>query len=263
MVRLHAALRRAGFGLLSRLGRTLETAARITNSAAPALLSAAELRACIAECWDHFGREDDYILGGLFNWERAAFDKFLRLDSHVLLVGAGSGRDVIGLVGAGHRVDGLDVSSRALDLARTHLGRLGLHAELREGDIETADLATYDAIVFSWYCYSYLPGRERRIAVLDRARRHLAPGGHVILTFMLRDPGMSDRTRSAVARLAGVTGGNWRPEPGDVVSRVSHGVHFEHRATPEEIRAEGEAAGLRCVACDVQPVGLAVFSGPV
>lgn len=191
-------LRAAGVGLCRAAARALHLGSRAFACAAPGLLSAAELRAAIARGWEEFGASDDYVLSGLHPWEQALYPRFLRTDDRVLVVGCGTGRDLIALRRAGYRADGLECASAAARTARVHLARLGLEGEVVDGSVESAALGHRDAVILSWYVYSYIPGRAARVAVLDRIRRHLHPGGRILLSYLLRD----DRDRAARRLLA-------------------------------------------------------------
>jgi hypothetical protein len=71
------------------------------------VLTRKELGRASAGRWSDFGIDETYVLSGLFTWEENFYFRFLKPDDHVLIVGAGSGRDLIGLRRAGYRADGL------------------------------------------------------------------------------------------------------------------------------------------------------------
>src|SRR5688572_24440430 len=128
--------RRGLCALLWSTGWTFELAGRGLAHFAAGTLSLAALRTTIADGWDHFGRREDDILAGLMPWEEECYARFLRPEDRILLVGCGTGRDLIALLRQGRRVEGLDPAPGAIAVAREMLDRLGLTTELYTGSIE-------------------------------------------------------------------------------------------------------------------------------
>ncbi|HZF05531.1 MAG TPA: hypothetical protein VE932_14465, partial [Patescibacteria group bacterium] len=83
------------------VGRGLIRAARILAYATAGVLTRKELGRAAAGRWSDFGIDETYVLSGLFTWEENFYFRFLKPDDHILIVGAGSGRDLIGLRRAG------------------------------------------------------------------------------------------------------------------------------------------------------------------
>jgi SAM-dependent methyltransferase len=207
---------KSAFGL-ARLSRWLA-------SAAVAAMSREERRRAIVAHWDH--RATAPAAASLYEWERDFYSKQLPAGSRVLLVGCGSGRDLIGLIRAGYRADGLEIAPRALALCREALGKHGLTARLYDVALGEARLEPgYDAAVFTWQGYGLIPERPERIGALQALRAGLRPGGRVLLTCV------------------------GAPNSNDVVELSAAAGRFllyaEHRFTREEIASEAETAGLR------------------
>src|SRR5712691_1464449 len=125
--------RDAAFAVLSGAGRALDLAARMSLYLAAGTLHREALKEAITRTWDEFSRTDATILSGLMPWEKAWYERVLKAADHILLVGCGTGRDLIALLEIGYRVDGLDVSARAIELARRVLERQRLSARLSIG----------------------------------------------------------------------------------------------------------------------------------
>src|SRR5207249_241229 len=143
---------------------------------AAGLMTPDQLSALITRRWSGFGADRDYILSGLQPWEADVYHRTLRRDDHILIVGCGSGREVIALRREGYRADGLEPAAPAVARAREMLAELGVDATIHLGCLETAPPAgTWNACVFSWRCYSYIPQRGRRVAALCAARERLSP----------------------------------------------------------------------------------------
>lgn len=220
--------------------------ARALAYAAAGVLTKKELGRAAAGRWSDFGMNEPYVLSGLFMWEENFYGRFLKPDDHILIVGAGSGRDLIGLRRAGYRADGLEPSDKAVRLARAMLAKTGVEADLRVGWIETAPIeGKYDVFIFSWYCYSYIPDRATRLSALRAAAAHLAPGGRILLSYTVCEPVTRKLPRAIAAGMVHLTGSDWMPQPTDVVFFEHGGMHFEHQFVPGEAEEEARDAGLK------------------
>jgi SAM-dependent methyltransferase len=252
--------------LLGGASRPLHGAATALSSLAAGTLTRADLDAAIARLWDELGQDDEGE-AGLLAWESAFYLSHLQAGERVLLVGCGTGRDLVALLRRGHAVEGLDLAPRAVDAGRRRLARLGLRAPLHVGSIEHAALESrFDAVVFSWLCYGYVPEARSRVAALRNARRHLAKGGRVLISYVPRDP-RAGRAAARLARLAARLGrSGWSPEHGDLLllSRRGGGlaVHYEHHFSAEEIEREAREADLAVAAHDVAGHGRLVLALP-
>jgi SAM-dependent methyltransferase len=242
--------RKAPFIVLWSASRALELAGRAAMYLAAGTLRLHHLRGAIANGWGEFGRHEHQILSGLMPWEQALFDGSLKPDDRILVVGCGTGRDLIALLRSAYRAEGLDVSPRAIARGRRMLEREGLSAELYTGPIESVALpGRFDVFIFSWFCYSYIPQSETRIAVLRKVKAHLKPGGRILISYIPADRPprwLPIRLTQLVARL---TGSDWRPEFGDHVGPAGGwtDVHYEHQFQDGELEQEARAAGLGVV----------------
>ena len=109
----------------------------------------------------------------------------------------------------------------------------------------------FDAIVFSYFCYSYIPESARRIACLRKAAGLLAPRGRIFVSYVTM--GGPHPMLPRLARLsAALTGSDWRVEDGDAVSLRREGMprpcfFLEHVFTGPGILEEIAAAGMEVV----------------
>jgi SAM-dependent methyltransferase len=234
---------------LSLLALTLARASTVTTYAAAGALTLEALGRDAQRDWREFGvgQSDLDIAGGLFAWEKDFCLPFLKPSDRILVVGCGSGRDLLALLDLGYRVAGLEPVPQCLALAERRLAERGLRAELIAGVIETAPLEPrYDVFLFSWFCYSYIPQRARRIAALARVRALLPPDGRVLISYIRAAPPPRRSLWRLACASAWATGAGWRPEYGDVFAlrHETRCIHYEHRFAPAEIEAEAAAAGL-------------------
>jgi SAM-dependent methyltransferase len=233
---------------LFRLGRLFARATRVFNHLAAGTLRIRELRVGIEHTWEQFSARDADIAAGLMCWEEELVARFVDPDDDVLLVGSGPGRDLVALAGQGYRVTGVEPARRAIATARHHLEKRGLTADIIEGFFEDVALPhRFDVIIFSYCCYSFIPGSGRRIAALRKADAHLTDGGRILISYLSEESGHPLLIQCA--RLAAaVSGSDWLPERGDIVHPVHTTqplFHYEHPFRPGEIDSEASAAGLR------------------
>lgn len=242
---LGSSVRRAMSLALLLAARLLTGAGSLLSHLAAGLLRPADLRRALLRRWEDFGLRDPAgTIEGLMPWEREFYGRFLRPGDRVLVVGCGAGRDLVALVQQGHRAEGLEPVPRCAEAARENLRRRGLSAPVATAWIETAPLeGPYDAFVLSWECYSYIVGSGARVAVLERLRRSLGPGGRILLSYAAAQ----SPTRPLLAAAARLGGAGCRLEPGDRFFAVGGGrfLHFQHEFRLGEIAEEAGRAGLK------------------
>jgi SAM-dependent methyltransferase len=239
------------------LGQGLIKATRTLAYASAGLLKREQLGRAIAGRWSRWGLDERYALLGLFGWEEPFVRRFLKPDDRILIVGSGSGREVIALRRDGYNVEGLEPAATAAELSREIMKKAGVEARVRIGGIETVELdGAFDLFIFSWYCYSYIAHRATRVAALRSARAHLAPGGRIILSYIVGEPIPKHLPVTVAALAARVTDAGWTPDKNDVLSFEPGGLHFEHHFAPGEVEDEAREAGLKVAALQLGDDGL-------
>lgn len=245
-------------------GRACERAARLWFYAAAGLLTLDDLRRAALRQWREFAAMQPESDTAFLDWEEGFYTRSLRAGDRVLLVGCGSGRDLIALLGLGCRVEGLDPVPECIAAAAQRLARRGLTAPLHTGWVETMTLDTvYDAVVFSWDCYGLIQHRATRVRVLSAVRRHLAPGGRVLLSYVAAGRPPRPLLIGLARAVARLSGSDWRPERGDVLVPTDAspaGAHYEHHFRRDEIEREVQAVGLRVVFHAPTPNGLGLLA---
>lgn len=204
-------------------------------------------RKSVVAQWDTAGGGPEEIDAVWLPLEARVAADWVAPGTRVMVVGCGSGRDLIPFAEQNRDVWGIDPAPQAIARAQDELRRRGLTAHLAVGYAEDLPLdAAFDVVWFSWGMYSFISGSTRRVEVLRHAGAQLAPGGCIVVSgFISRNP---PRTRAvhignAVSRICRT---GWRFEPGDLVgwyARTSE-LHFEHCFGPGELEREALAAGL-------------------
>jgi SAM-dependent methyltransferase len=210
------------------------------------LLNVEDFRAPGAVRWEAYGDEGT----GLVAWENEVYGAVIRPSDRVLLIGCGSGRDLLALRRRGCGVTGVEQSPTMAARARATLSRHGLPTLVVAEPIESyVATDTFDAIVFSPYTYSYILGSASRVAILARLRERLSPRGRVILSYV----GLTRQSALWIllARISSIgVGSDWWPEAGDrLYAPLSHpdALGFEHQFLPDELARECGLAGLHIV----------------
>ena len=234
---------------LAGLALVLARASTVATYAAAGTLTLEGLHAHAQRDWRDFGvgQSDQDIASGFFPWEQDFYLPFLKPGDRILVVGCGSGRDLLPLLELGYRAAGLDPVPQLTALAARRLAERGLRAELITAPIETAALdARFDVFLFSWFCYSYIPTRARRVGALGKVRALLPPDGRVLISYIRAQPAPRRSLWRLARAAAWATRSDWRPEYGDVFAarHDNRCIHYEHRFEPAEIEAEAAAAGL-------------------
>lgn len=104
-------------------------------------------------------------------------------DAPILEIGCGTGRVMFPLAQAGYRVVGVDESPQMLDIARQRLSaQPDLRCQLIHADARALVLAERSGLVFvALNTFLHNLTREYQLAMLAAARRHLLPGGLLII----------------------------------------------------------------------------------
>ena len=234
--------------LLFAAGRLSSRVSVVLNHAACGTMSLADVKDGIRQSWEGFHSREEDIATGLMDWERDLVARFVRPGEAVLIVGAGSGRDVIPLVERHCQVTGIEPAAVALGKARKVLRARQLPATLIEGFFEDVAVSgRFDVVMFSYYSFSYMPEARRRIAALRKAASCLTAGGRILISYPPL-PGPHPLLIRVARATAAICRTDWRLEPGDHVTIQSSALRgYTHAFADGEIEREAQAAGLDVV----------------
>ena len=217
-----------------------------------------------AQAWRAFYIDEHGPLEGFMPWERELYGQVTRPGDRILIVGAGSGRDMLPFLERGHQVVGIEPAHEPAETLRQLLASSHHSAEIIEGFIEHALIpGTFDLVIFSWLCYTYMHQASRRIEALKRVAHQLNPDGRIALTDIAAEPARQDRAIRLTQWIARVTGSDWVPEKNDVLknernSAGERALTYEHWFVPGEVEQEARGAGLRVISTQ-GPVGIPVI----
>jgi S-adenosylmethionine-dependent methyltransferase len=158
------------------------------------MASRLEQEAAIRQYYDStFEEEDSRLETYPFEFEVTLrfIAKYLDRGARLLDAACGTGRYADALLAAGFGVGASDLADANVRVARQRLRGKGLAGHLafiRQGN--ALDASTYaggpwDGILLLGPCY-HLPERQARVAVLQQASAHLAPGGLLYVSFVSR-----------------------------------------------------------------------------
>lgn len=116
-----------------------------------------------------------------------------RLGDPILELGCGTGRILLPLAEAGYRITGLDFSQGMLSKCREKLERMSRETQQRvtliQGNMTRFDLREiFPLIIIPFRPFQHLLSVGAQLDCLHCVRRHLAPGGKLILDVFQPDP---------------------------------------------------------------------------
>lgn len=204
----------------------------------------------------------EYVVSGLFPWERDAVERFFGERSRLLVAAAGAGREMLALVADGRRVEGFDCNPRLVQAGRAALRHAGAAATIHHAPRDRCPRleGPFDGLILGWTAYSLIPTRAARVAMLRDLRAAAAADAPLLLSFFARSrrsPGMwaAQVLSTSVRRARGAA----TTSLGDRL-----GGNFAHWFTRDEIEAELADGGFRPVHLSLRghPHAVALAAGP-
>jgi SAM-dependent methyltransferase len=232
----------------ARLGQTFIKLDRVILHLDVATRSLADVKRSIQSYWSTFNDRPEQWSSGLLDWEQRLLAAAVRPGDRLLLIGCGSGRELRPMLDRGCTIVGVEPSASTIEIARREWIQAATRIEFLQGFIEDLVLAgDFDVCWFSYFSYSYVPDRQRRVALLRKLAGHLRPGGRIVVTAHCQPR----RPRSRAVTLGRFAGRlrrtDWALADGDEIVRAQPAFrvfHYQHVFTPEELDAESNDAGF-------------------
>jgi SAM-dependent methyltransferase len=116
-------------------------------------------------------------------------------DDPILELACGTGRVLVPLAAAGHRIVGLDLSAHMLERCRTKLAteaeEVRCRVRLVQTDMTSFDLGErFELITSPFRGFQHLMTVEQQLACLGRCHAHLRAGGKLVLDLFHPDPAL-------------------------------------------------------------------------
>jgi SAM-dependent methyltransferase len=114
-----------------------------------------------------------------------------KVKSPILEIGCGSGRVLLPLLRAGHKVTGVDISGEMLQLAIDKLDKNQLQEKstlLNYNFVNQALPQTFGLALVTFYTFNYLLSPEHQRAFLDHVAESLLPGSSIALHLFFPHP---------------------------------------------------------------------------
>ena len=156
--------------------------------------------------FDIYARFYDPDLGDL-DTDIRMYEQFAaRCDSPILELGCGTGRVLIPLARLGYRITGVDASAAMLERARDKVAEEDLTERVTLVEQEMGELELEERFNLAFAAlnsFAHLHATDDQLAALARIRRHLNPGGLLVLDMFNPDMGrlLASRGQVALARV--------------------------------------------------------------
>ena len=137
--------------------------------------------------WNSLAAEMLYtaMLGGPPEEELAFYERRIRENGGIALDQAcGTGRHIFPLLEKGLEVHGVDISSDSLNLARKEAERRKVNLTVFHQRMEECDIPYKYGTIFS-NSFQVIGNIEKAITALQRFRKHLVPGGQLLLELFI------------------------------------------------------------------------------
>lgn len=174
----------------------------------------------------------EHNLRGLWPWEDEVVRSWIDDHDHVLVAGAGGGREMIAMARMGFAVSGFDASPELVAAGHANLAQAAVVGELvgAPAGCVPPGPPVHGALIVGRGVYHHLPRRAARIAFLAACRARLIPGSPILIgDVLIRKSG--PRPGRLILRSS--------VEPGDSIEFA-----FNHYFTAAELSAELEQAGF-------------------
>ena len=236
----------------ARVGRVLLAMDRVLLHIDVATRPLADVQAAIRAYWSTFCADPNQPVTGLMVWEQLVVGRWVRPGDRLLLIGCGSGRELHALIKRGCEIVGVEPAEETLELARRVAAGFDRPITLLHGFAEDLELpGDFDVCWFSYFAYSYIPDRRRRIALLRKLSGLLRSDGRIVITCLTAATPPQSRAVAIGRFFQRLRRSDWELAEGDMVVRAEPSFrvfHYQHIFTAAELEEECAQAGLRMAA---------------
>ncbi len=184
-------------------------------------------------------RADD----GLDAAETALMERLNISSGRALCLGSGGGREAFALARLGCEVVGVEQVGEMAAFSREHARARGLSASFVEGDMTRCEVeGKFEHVFLMNLVYSLVPTRRKRVELLQRCARSLAPGGRCVLSFSVKPPTDTERKWFPISKTVAILCGNPGFEIGDRLDSTP--IYFRYFPSPEVVADEAREAGF-------------------
>lgn len=184
-------------------------------------------------------------ISGLFDWEKAAVERYFRPGFRVLVAAAGGGREVLALCNAGFDAEGFECSLPLVYASQKTLSQLVGASRVIHCPADTVPEGprVYEGLIVGWTAYMHIPTNARRIRFLQALRQRALPESPVLISFLTRNRNANNDVvvhRTARFFKVFIDG---RRDPLELGDHVSNG-RYMHCFTHDEIESEMRSSGF-------------------
>jgi len=196
---------------------------------------------------------DELITSGLYDWEWYLLEYYTKPSDSIVLIGAGSGREVYKLTQRPLEVKAYECSLPMVNYANDFFRREGIKAQIHHLPANIIPSDRCDVFWMGWGVYTHLMGAEKRIEMLRQIARNLKPDGRIFLSFWFETRSeIQIDTIQKVNRFI-----NKRIiEPGESFRGKFWGKYYSR----EQIEYEANMAGLKLAYFGTEAYGHAVLA---
>lgn len=195
---------------------------------------------------------DEKITSGLYDWEWYLLEFYTKPSDSIVLIGAGSGRELYMLAQRSMDVKAYECALPMVNYANDFFRREDVNAQIHHLPANVIPADRCDVFWMGWGVYTHLMGAEKRIEMLRQIAQNLNPDGRIFLSFWFENRSeIHIETIQKVNRFI-----NKRiVEPGESFRGKFWGKYY----TREQIENEANTAGLKLIYFGSEGYGHAVL----
>ncbi len=144
--------------------------------------------------YDLLYRDKDYVAES--NYIDNLIQRFAYASGDILDLGCGTARHAILLAHKGYKIEGVEISTSMIDVARENIVSANLHLSVHLGDVRTIRLRKkFNVVVSLFHVMSYQTGNNDLLSAFRTAYQHLNPGGLFIFDCWYGPAAITDKPK--------------------------------------------------------------------